>query len=102
MEALHRELSPEGLTVLLVNLFEARAVVERAVAGRSYTAPILLDPDGRAAQAYRVRGTPSVFVIGRGGRVLGAAVGPRPWAEQPGRALLQALLRTGVRHDPAP
>ena len=102
MEALHRELSPEGLTVLLVNIFETRAVAERAMAGRSYTAPILLDPDGRAAQAYRVRGTPSVFVIGRDGTLLGTAVGPRPWAARPGRALLQALLRTGVRHDPAP
>jgi hypothetical protein len=102
MEALHRELGREGLTVLLVNLFETPAVVGRAVAGRSYTAPILLDPDGRAAQAYRVRGTPSVFVIGRDGALLGTAVGPRPWAEQPGRALLQTLLRTGVRHDPAP
>ena len=102
MEALHRELSPEGLTVLLVNIFETRAVAERAMAGRSYTAPILLDPDGRAAQAYRVRGTPSVFVIGRDGTLLGTAVGPRPWAEQPGRALLRALLRMGARHDPAP
>ncbi len=102
MEALHRELGPEGLTVLLVNLFETRAVAQRAVEGRSYTAPILLDPDGRAAQAYRVRGTPSVFVIGRDGRLLGTAVGPRPWAEQPGRALLQGVLRTGARHDPAP
>ena len=102
MEALHRKLTPEGLTVLLVNLSESRAVAERAVAGRSYTAPILLDPDGRVAQAYRVIGTPSVFVIGRDGTLLGTAVGPRPWAEQPGRALLQALLRTGVRHDPAP
>ena len=102
MEALHRELAPEGLTVLLVNIFETRAVAERAMAGRSYTAPILLDPDGRAAQAYRVRGTPSVFVIGRDGTLLGTAVGPRPWAEQPGRALLRALLRMGARHDPAP
>ena len=102
MEALHRKLTTEGLTVLLVNLYESRAVAERAVAGRSYTAPILLDPDGRVAQAYRVIGTPSVFVIGRDGTLLGTAVGPRPWAEQPGRALLRALLRMGARHDPAP
>jgi hypothetical protein len=101
METLHRELGPEGLTVLLVNLFETRAVAERAVAGRRYTAPVLLDPDGRAAQAYGVRGPPSVFVIGRDGTLLGGAVGPRPWAEQPGRALLQALLRTGARRDGA-
>ena len=100
MDALHRELFPEGLTVLLVNIFETPAVAERAVAGHGYTAPILFDPGGRAAQAYRVRGTPSVFVIGRDGRLLGRAVGPRPWPEQSGRALLQALLRTGVRPGP--
>ena len=40
--------------------------------------------------------TPSVFIIGRDGMILESAVGPRPWTEPAGRALLEALVRVGA------
>ena len=85
--------------VLLVDISEPRDAVARVVAQRGYTARVLLDPDGRAAEAYRVVATPTVCLIGRDGVLLGRAVGPRPWAEPSGRALLAALLRPAS--DPA-
>jgi hypothetical protein len=79
--------------VLLVSVMEARETVARAVAARGYGARVLLDTDGRMADAYRVQATPTVYLIDRDGMLLGRAVGPRPWAKPPGRALLAALLR---------
>ncbi len=93
MDGLHEELAREGLTVLLVNIAETRETVARALSSRHYTAPVLLDPNGKTTESYRVAGTPTVFIIGRDGMILGSAVGPGPWPEPAGRALLEALLR---------
>jgi peroxiredoxin len=96
INALHDELSADGFTVLLVDISEPRETVARAAASRGYTAPVLLDPNGQVADAYRVRGTPTAYLIGRDGIVLGGAVGPRPWGGPAGRALLRALLKPGA------
>jgi hypothetical protein len=96
INALHDELGPQGFKILLVDISEPRDLVAQAVASRGYRAQVLLDPNGRTADAYRVRGTPTSYLIGRDGLLLGGAVGPRPWAEAQGRALLQALLNPGM------
>jgi len=96
INALGAELSGEGLTVLLVDISESRDVVARTVGARGYTARVLLDSTGQASDVYRVTGTPTAYLIGRDGLLLGGTVGPRPWASPSGRALLHALLsRTG-------
>ena len=92
INALDAELSSAGLTVLLVDISEPHEVVARSVAARGYTARVLLDSTGQTSDVYRVAGTPTTFLIGRDGMVLGGAVGPRPWTSPAGRALLHALL----------
>ena len=92
INALGAELSGEGLTVLLVDIVESRDVVAKTVAARGYTARVLLDSTGHVADAYRVTATPTTYLIGRDGVLLGGAVGPRPWTSPSGRALLHALL----------
>jgi len=89
------ELSDKGLTLLLVNLGEDRDVVRRAADQRGYGATVLLDDDGDVARAYGIRGTPTTFLVGRDGRVLGVAVGPRPWSGPDGRAVLHEVLGRG-------
>ncbi len=96
INTLQAELGKDGLAVLLVNVSEPREIVVRAVAARGYTAQVLLDADGRVTEAYRVQATPTVYLVGRDGTLLGRAVGPRPWTESAGRALLTALLRAGL------
>jgi len=95
INALHDELGPRGLKILLVDISEPRDVVAQAVASRGYRAQVLLDPKGKTADAYLVRGTPTTYLIGRDGMVLGRAVGPRPWVQAQGRTLLQGLLGPG-------
>ena len=93
IDALQAEFGKDGLTVLLVDIAEGRETVAQVVAARGYTSRVLLDPAGRASEAYRIQGTPTVYLIGRDGLLLGHAIGPRPWTQASGRALLAALLR---------
>ena len=80
------------MSVALVNLHEDRAKVARAVADRGYLAPVVLDVDGTVSEAYGIRATPTTFVIGRDGAIVGRAIGPRPWTGADARALFRALL----------
>jgi len=93
IDTLHAEFDKDGLTVLLVNIMEPRETVAQVATARGYTARVLLDPDGRVSDTYRVQATPTVYLIGRDGLLLGRAIGPRPWTQASGRALLAALLR---------
>jgi peroxiredoxin len=91
IETIHRELRDQGLTILAINLGESRAVVAPWVEQHHLTFPILLDQSGAVAGAYRVRGTPTVVLVDRQGRLLGRTVGSREWDTE-GRPLLAALL----------
>ena len=91
IETIHREFRDQGLVVLAINLGEPRAVVAPWVEQRHLTFPILLDEGGAVAGAYRVRGTPTVVLVDRQGRLLGRTVGSREWDTE-GHPLLAALL----------
>jgi thioredoxin-like negative regulator of GroEL len=93
INALQAESGADGLVVLLVDIAESRETVARVAATRGYTARVLLDPDGRVTEAYQVRATPTVYLVARDGTLIARAVGPRPWTQEPGRALLAALLK---------
>lgn len=92
LERLHRELAPQGFAVIGVNAREERDAVRRYAKALGLTFPLVLDPDGRINRAYGVIGLPTTFVVGRDGRAVALAIGPREWAGPPARALFQALL----------
>ena len=79
--------------VLLVDLWEKRERVAAAVQQRRYALRVLLDADGEVSKAYHVRATPTVFLIGQDGSLLGEAIGPKPWTQPEGRAPPSALLK---------
>ncbi len=82
----------QGLSLVLVNVGEDAHTVQRAVRQYGYDVPVLVDADDKALRAFGITATPTVVLVGRGGTVLGAAIGPRSWTEREGRALLDALL----------
>ena len=55
--------------------------------------PVLLDPEGEASTAYHITATPTVFLIGRDGKLVAKALGTKPWTSEPGRALLSYLVK---------
>ena len=92
LERLHREFSSRGLTLIGVNAREKKDAAWRYAKELGLTFPLVLDRDGRINALYGVIGLPTTFVIGRDGRTIGFAVGPREWESAPARALIAALL----------
>lgn len=97
IERLHRELGPQGLTVMAVNAREGTPAIRDYARDLGLTFALVLDPKGDIGKKYGVIGIPTTFLIGRDGRAVAFAVGPRAWGSPPARALLHALLA-----EPAP
>jgi cytochrome c biogenesis protein CcmG, thiol:disulfide interchange protein DsbE len=97
LERLHRELGRRGLAVVGVNAREGLGTVSRYAGELGLTFPLVLDPDGKIGALYGVVGLPATFLVGRDGRAVGFAIGPRPWGGAAARELLDALLA-----EPAP
>ncbi len=97
LERLHRELVPQGLGIVGVNARKKKKAVSRYVKELGLTFPVMLDPDGKISALYGVVGLPATFLVGRDGRAVAFAIGPREWGSAPARALLDALLA-----EPAP
>jgi peroxiredoxin len=92
IEQVHQEFKDRDLTILAVHIKGSREVVATWVRDNGVTSSILLDPDGAVTRAYRVTGTPTVYLVSRAGQLVGVAVGPRSWTSDAGHALLTALL----------
>jgi len=92
IEQVHREYSDHGLVVLPISIEEGRGKVAPWADRHKLSVPLLLDPDGDASAAYQITATPTVFLIGRDGKLVAKAIGNKPWTSEQGRALLQLLL----------
>jgi cytochrome c biogenesis protein CcmG/thiol:disulfide interchange protein DsbE len=97
IERLHREFGPQGLTVMAVNAREGTPAVRNYGRDLGLTFALVLDPNGDIGKMYGVLGIPTTFLIGRDGRAVAFAVGPRAWGSPPARAIFPALLS-----EPAP
>ena len=87
-----RELKGKGLVVLAVSFQERPETVAAWVKKVGLQFPVFLDEDGDAARAWKVRVTPTVFLLDRKGRLVGKTQGTKPWTSPAGRALFAALL----------
>ena len=94
IEKLHQEYKDAGLVILPVSIEEGRAKVGAWLKKQSSVSlPTLLDPDGDASAAYRITATPTVYLVGRDGKLIAKALGTKDWTSPQGRALMQMLLR---------
>lgn len=91
-EQLHRDFAAQGLSILGINAREGTAAIQRYAKELGLTFPLVLDPKGEINASYGVIGLPTTFLIGRDGRAVALAVGPREWAGTEARALIKTLL----------
>lgn len=101
-EGLHRDFTAQGLTVLGINVREGKQAVQNYAKELGLTFPFLLDSKGEIHASYGVIGLPTTFLIGRDGRTVALAVGPREWGSEPARAIVQALLAESAGPKGAP
>ena len=87
-----RELKGRGLVILAVSFEESPAKVSAWTKKVGLQFPVFVDEEGVAARAWKIRVTPTVFLIDRKGRLVGKAQGTKPWMSPAGRALFDALL----------
>jgi peroxiredoxin len=79
LESLHRELETQGLAIVGINVREKTETVQRYAKELSLSFPLVLDSDGKMNALYGVVGLPTTFLIGRDGRAVAFAIGPREW-----------------------
>jgi hypothetical protein len=93
IEKVHQEYKDRGLVVLPISIEEGRSKVTAWTQKHPVTLPLLLDPTGSTSAAYRITATPTVFLVGRDGRLVAKATGTKEWTSDRGHALLRLLLK---------
>ncbi len=102
LERLHRELAPQGLTVMGVNAREGVTAVRDYAREHGLTFALVLDLNGDIGKTYGVIGLPTTFLIARDGRAVALAVGSRAWGAAPAREVLRGLLSEPAAPAAAP
>lgn len=97
LEAMHRKYASRGLAVLGVNAREGRDAAGRFARELGLTFPLVLDLEGAIMAQYGVIGLPTTFLLGRDGRAVALAIGPRDW----GGAAAAEIIRTLLLDTPA-
>jgi len=100
LEALWRRYQERGLLVLAVSVDRGspRNLLEPYVRNLKLTFPILLDPNSKTSDAWRVTALPATFIGRPGGEVTGMVVGAREWDSDEMRALVERLLPGAHAH----
>jgi cytochrome c biogenesis protein CcmG, thiol:disulfide interchange protein DsbE len=78
MEAMKDSYEAQGLTVVAVNLDQHRPDAERFLAKFHPTFDVRFDPQGEAAEHFKVQGMPTSLIIDRRGVVRFTHIGFRP------------------------
>ena len=92
IERIHQEFRDQGLVVLAINLAEDRRMIANWVKSRNVTSTVLFLESAALGRSYAITATPIVYLVDRNGKLVGKAIGTRPWSGDKGRALLRALL----------
>jgi peroxiredoxin len=94
LEALWQRYRDRGLVVLGVSVDRGapKTLLDPYVRNLKLTFLILLDPDSRTSDRWRVTALPWTFLVRPGGEVVGMATGAREWNSDEMRALVERLL----------
>jgi len=76
LETLYEKFQPRGLVILAIS-DEEMAKVQPFIAGKNYTYPVLLDPESKVHEAFRVGGIPKSFVYDREGKLVAQSIDMR-------------------------
>ena len=100
LEALWQRYRDRGLIVVAVSVDRGapKALLEPYVRNLKLTFPILLDPDSKTSDRWRVTALPATFLVRPGGEVAGMAMGAREWNSHEMRALVERLLPHSRAH----
>ena len=79
------------IAIVAINIQESQDKVAAWLGSHPLSSTVLLDSTGAVTATYEVTATPTVFVLSREGRLVGKALGNKPWDSPAGHALLDRL-----------
>ena len=94
-EKLYQAYKEKGLSVLAIALDkEGKPALEAFLQNKhlELTYPILLDPEGRVARAYRLSWVPVTIMVGQEGEIIETVFGARPWGSEEVMHSIEKLL----------
>ena len=92
-ESLYQEFSPQGFTIVAINLDEDEQDAEKFLQKHPVSYTVLLDPHGSAAAAWEIRVMPTSFLLDRDGNVVKEYAGFQPSHIADIRNDIQTLLK---------
>jgi len=91
MEKLHTRFKSKNFVMVTINLKEPSERVKNFFDTYKLTFVGLLDPDGKITSKLAIRALPTTMVIDKNGKILGMALGSRPWNAKKSIALFEHL-----------
>ena len=93
METLWQKYKEQGLVVAAVSVDEgSRGRIETFSKLFDLSFPILLDPESKVSDLYKVSNMPTSFLIDRNGKIISRIVGTEEWASPEAIQLVEKLL----------
>ncbi len=101
LAAVNKEFADKGLVFFAVNQQEDRQKVEDFLKEQKLDFPVLLDTKGKAGEAYGVESLPTLYLIGKDGKVIERKVGVNPSGLDKAKADLEKAVKDALA-APAP
>ena len=93
METLWKTYKEQGLVIAAVSVDEgSRGRIETFSKLLDLSFPILLDPESKVSDLYKVSNMPTSFLIDRNGKIISRIVGTEEWASPEAIQLVEKLL----------
>jgi len=93
MEALWKKYKEQDFVVVAISIDEgSKKRVETFTEIFDLSFPVLLDPDSKVNDLYKVSNMPTSFLIDRNGRIISRIVGSDDWASEIAIKLVEGLL----------
>jgi len=93
METIWQKYKEQGLVIAAVSVDEgSRGRIETFSKILDLSFPILLDPESKVSDLYKVSNMPTSFLIDRNGKIISRIVGTEEWASPEAIQLVEKLL----------
>ncbi|MEW6543444.1 MAG: TlpA disulfide reductase family protein [Nitrospirota bacterium] len=93
LDRLRRQFDPREFVLLAVTADRQRDGIKAFLKHLGLDIPVLFDEGQEVSAAFMVRGLPTTVLIGKDGKTVGRAVGPRAWDSPEAVALVSSLVR---------
>jgi len=93
METLWKKYKEQGFVILAISIDEgSKKRVEKFIEIFDLSFPVLLDPESKVNDLYKVSNMPTSFLIDRNGKIISRIVGSDDWASEEAIQLVETLL----------